>query len=58
VSPFVFVVGRTLVPTKLATSLGKKEDQSATMASKLPVPSEVDPQNIARPNVEQTSAEE
>jgi hypothetical protein len=28
------------------------------MAGKLPVPSEVDPQHIARPNVEQTSAEE
>jgi hypothetical protein len=28
------------------------------MAGKLPVPSEVDPQNIAMPNVEQTSAEE
>jgi hypothetical protein len=28
------------------------------MAGKLPVPSEVDPQNIARPNVEQTFAEE
>jgi hypothetical protein len=28
------------------------------MAGKLPIPSEVDPQNIARPNVEQTSVEE
>jgi hypothetical protein len=28
------------------------------MAGKLPVPFEVDPQNIARPNVEQTSAKE
>jgi hypothetical protein len=41
---------------KLATPLGT--DQSAAMARKLPVPSEVDPQNIARPNVKQTSAEE
>jgi hypothetical protein len=28
------------------------------MAGKLPIPYEVDPQNIARPNVEQTSVEE
>jgi molybdopterin converting factor small subunit len=40
----------------LATPLGT--NQSAAMAGNLPVPSEVDPQNIARQNVEQTSAEE
>jgi aspartate carbamoyltransferase catalytic subunit len=40
----------------LATPLGT--DQSAAMAGKLLVPFEVHPQNIARPNVEQTSTEE
>jgi hypothetical protein len=43
---------------KLATPLGKKEDQSATTAGKLHVPCEVDAQTIARLYVEQTSAEE
>ena len=43
---------------KLATPLGKKEDQSSAMAGKLPKPSEVDAANIQRPKVEETSAEE
>jgi hypothetical protein len=42
----------------LATPLGNKENQSAALAGKLPISSEVDPQNIKRTNVEQTSAEE
>jgi E3 ubiquitin-protein ligase DOA10 len=42
---------------QLATPSGKKENLLVAMAGKLPVPSEVDAQNIARPNVEQTSIE-
>jgi hypothetical protein len=42
----------------LATPLGKKKDQSATMASKIPKPNKVDANNIQRPSFEQLSAED
>jgi len=46
------------VNTFLATPLGKRKNQSAAIASKIPKPSEVDVDNIWRPTFEQLSAED
>jgi hypothetical protein len=42
----------------LATPLGKKKDQSAAMAGKIPKPGEIDAENIQRLNFEQLLAED
>ena len=45
------------VNTFLATPLGKGENQSAAMASKISEPSEVDAANIQRPTFDQLLAD-
>jgi len=39
----------------LATPLGKERNQSATMAGKIPKPSDIDAANIQRPTFDQLS---